>query len=102
MADDKALYAGGVGKRSRAFNRVSAELFPGGVSSPVRAFGGVGGEPPVIRKAKGALLTDVDGREYVDMIGAWGPMILGHGHPEVERAIIARIRRGIMTGTPSP
>ncbi len=91
-----------IGPRSRAYNKVSAGLFPGGVSSPVRAFGGVGGEPPVIRKAQGALLTDVDGREYVDLVGAWGPMILGHGHPIVMRAVLARIRRGIMTGTPSP
>ncbi len=92
----------GTGTRSRALNERAARLFPGGVSSPVRAFGGVGGEPPVISDAQGALLTDVDGREYVDMIGAWGPMILGHRHPEVEEAIIARVRHGIMTGTPSP
>jgi len=92
----------GVGPRSRAYNRITAGLFPGGVSSPVRAFGGVGGEPPVIRKARGAILTDVDGREYVDLLGSWGPMILGHGHPAVERAVIARIRRGVTTGTPSP
>ncbi len=95
-------HASGVGPRSRELNARTARLFPGGVSSPVRAFRGVGGEPPVIESAKGALLTDVDGREYVDMIGAWGPMILGHGHPEVEDAIIARVRQGIMTGTPSP
>jgi glutamate-1-semialdehyde 2,1-aminomutase len=92
----------GVGPRSRALNALAARMFPGGVSSPVRAFGGVGGQPPVIRKARGALLTDVDGRTYVDLIGAWGPMILGHGHPAVERAVLARVRRGIMTGTPSP
>ena len=92
----------GLGPRSRSYNALSAQLFPGGVSSPVRAFGGVGGQPPVIRKARGAILTDVDGRTYVDLIGAWGPMILGHGHPEVERSVIARLRRGIMTGTPSP
>jgi len=91
-----------IGPESRALNALTARLFPGGVSSPVRAFRGVGGEPPVIASAKGAVITDVDGREYVDMIGAWGPMILGHGHPEVEDAIVARIRRGIMTGTPSP
>ncbi len=92
----------GVGPRSRAYNELTARLFPGGVSSPVRAFRAVGGEPPVIRKARGALLTDVDGRTYVDMLGSWGPMILGHGHPAVERAVLARIRRGVTTGTPSP
>jgi glutamate-1-semialdehyde 2,1-aminomutase len=68
----------------------------------VRAFGGVGGEPPVIRKARGALLFDVDGNEYVDMVGSWGPMILGHAHPAVVRAVAARARRGLGTGTPTP
>jgi glutamate-1-semialdehyde 2,1-aminomutase len=81
---------------------VAAELFPGGVSSPVRAFKAVGGEPPVIRDAFGAILTDVDGREYVDLVGAWGPMILGHGHPDVLKAVAARVHRGIATGTPTP
>ena len=92
----------GVGPRSHAFNQVTGGLFPGGVSSPVRAFRGVDGEPPVIRKARGAWLQDVDGRRYVDLIGSWGPMILGHAHPEVTRAIQARVRRGLGTGTPSP
>jgi glutamate-1-semialdehyde 2,1-aminomutase len=72
------------------------------VSSPVRAFRGVGGEPPVIASAKGATLIDVDGRRYVDLIGAWGPMILGHGHPAVLRAIQRRAARSVATGTPSP
>ena len=93
---------GGAGPRSRAYNELTARLFPGGVSSPVRAFKAVEGEPPVIRKARGAILTDVDGNDYVDMLGSWGPMILGHGHPAVERAVIARIQRGVTTGTPSP
>ena len=94
--------AGGVGPKSRALNRAARALFPGGVSSPVRAFRGVGGEPPVIARAKRAHLFDVDGRRYVDLIGAWGPMILGHGHPEVVRALTQRARRSIATGTPSP
>jgi glutamate-1-semialdehyde 2,1-aminomutase len=68
----------------------------------VRAFRSVGGEPPVIAAAKGAWLTDVDGRRYVDLIGAWGPMIVGHGHPAVVAAVTARMRRGSATGTPSP
>ncbi len=89
-------------ERSRAYNRITGELFPGGVSSPVRAFAGVGGTPPVIRKAKGALLYDVDGNDYVDLVGSWGPMILGHAHPEVTRAVAARVQRGLGTGTPSP
>jgi glutamate-1-semialdehyde 2,1-aminomutase len=72
------------------------------VSSPVRAFAAVGGEPPVVAAAKGAWLIDADGRRYIDLIGAYGPMILGHRHPEVERAVAARLRRGGATGTPSP
>jgi glutamate-1-semialdehyde 2,1-aminomutase len=92
----------GVGPKSRALNRVARRLFPGGVSSPVRAFRGVGGEPPVIASAKGAWLTDADGRRYVDLIGAWGPMIVGHGHPEVVRAIQRRAAKSVATGTPSP
>lgn len=91
-----------VGPRSQSFNRITADLFPGGVSSPVRAFRGVGGEPPVIRKAEGAWLEDVDGRRYVDLVGSWGPMILGHAHPVVTRAVTARLRRGLGTGTPCP
>jgi glutamate-1-semialdehyde 2,1-aminomutase len=94
--------ADGLGPRSRGFNDRARALFPGGVSSPVRAFRGVGGEPPVIRRADGAWLTDVDGRRYVDLLCSWGPMILGHGHPEVLAAVGARIARGVSTGTPSP
>ena len=90
------------GRRSRALNAIARGLFPGGVNSPVRAFHAVGGEPPVIRKARGAWLTDVDGNRYVDLIGAWGPMIVGHGHPAVLAAVTRRIRRGVSTGTPSP
>ena len=93
---------GGAGPRSRAYNRVARGLFPGGVNSPVRAFKSVGGEPPVIRAAKGAWLTDVDGRRYVDCVGAWGPMVVGHGHPAVLAAVTRRMRRSVATGTPSP
>ena len=93
---------GGAGPRSRALNAVARRLFPGGVNSPVRAFKSVGGEPPVIRAAKGAWLTDVDGHRYVDLIGAWGPMIVGHSHPAVVAAVTRRMRRGSATGTPSP
>ena len=92
----------GVGPRSAGLNESARDIFPGGVSSPVRAFRGVGGEPPVMRRAMGALLTDVDGRIYVDLIGSWGPMVVGHGHPEVLNAVQERIKRGVSTGTPSP
>ena len=65
---------------------------PGGVSSPVRAFGAVGGTPLVIARARGATLVDVDGREYVDFVGSWGPLILGHAHPSVVEAVEAAAR----------
>ncbi|MCC7140066.1 MAG: glutamate-1-semialdehyde 2,1-aminomutase [Planctomycetes bacterium] len=93
---------GGAGPRSRRLNEAARRLFPGGVSSPVRAFKSVGGEPPVVRSARGPWLFDVDGHRYVDLIGAWGPMILGHGHPAVVAAVTRRVRRSVATGTPSP
>jgi glutamate-1-semialdehyde 2,1-aminomutase len=74
---------------------------PGGVNSPVRAFGAVGGVPRFMESAKGAYLYDVDGREYVDLIGSWGPMILGHAHPDVVEAVRAAAARGFSFGTPS-
>lgn len=74
---------------------------PGGVNSPVRAFRAVGGTPRFIASAKGPWLTDVDGNEYVDLICSWGPMILGHSHPEVERAVREAATNGFSFGTPS-
>jgi glutamate-1-semialdehyde 2,1-aminomutase len=74
---------------------------PGGVNSPVRAFNAVGGTPRFIASAKGAWLTDVDGNEYVDLICSWGPMLLGHAHPEVEAAVQAAVARGTSYGTPT-
>ncbi|MEE9464291.1 MAG: aminotransferase class III-fold pyridoxal phosphate-dependent enzyme, partial [Candidatus Neomarinimicrobiota bacterium] len=62
-------------------------LIPGGVNSPVRAFGSVGGDPVFMTRANGAWLTDADGNRYIDFIGSWGPMILGHAHPDVTAAI---------------
>src|SRR6186997_396406 len=62
-------------------------LIPGGVNSPVRAFRGVGGTPRFIRSARGATITDVDGKTYIDYVGSWGPMILGHADEEVVAAI---------------
>jgi glutamate-1-semialdehyde 2,1-aminomutase len=78
------------------------KVSPGGVNSPVRAFKGVGGTPRFIVSAKGATLTDADGRDYVDYIGSWGPMIVGHAHPHVIQAIESAARRGTSYGTPSP
>ena len=87
----------------------SAELFerarsviPSGVNSPVRAFGSVGGTPPFIVSAEGALLRDADGREYVDTVGSWGPMILGHANPQVVEAVREAARKGLSFGAPQP
>src|SRR5687768_3685394 len=75
---------------------------PGGVNSPVRAFRAVGGTPRFIVSAEGAWLTDADGERYVDLIGSWGPMLLGHAHPEVVAAVQQAASRGTSFGTPSP
>jgi glutamate-1-semialdehyde 2,1-aminomutase len=87
----------------------SAELFsralevtPGGVNSPVRAFGPVGGVPRFIERGAGPYLTDVDGREYVDLVCSWGPMILGHAHPSVVAAVSAALERGTSFGAATP
>src|SRR5947207_1999152 len=72
---------------SRKLQRRAERVVPGGVDSPVRAFRSVGGEPPFIVRGKGSHLWDADGYEYIDYIGSWGPMILGHAHPEVVKAI---------------
>lgn len=82
------------------FARARAAL-PGGVSSPVRAFGAVGGTPLVIASGQGAHVTDVDGRRYLDFVGSWGPLILGHAEPRVVAAVEAACRRGMSFGAPS-
>ena len=84
---------------SALFDRARA-VTPGGVNSPVRAFGAVGGTPRFIASASGAHLTDADGRTYVDLISSWGPMILGHAHPEVLAAVREAAGRGFSFGTP--
>ena len=76
-----------------AFVRAS-RVIPGGVNSPARAFGAVGGEPPFMARAEGAYLFDIDGHQYIDYIGSWGPMILGHGHPQVKTAVAECARAG--------
>ena len=85
----------------RAVSERALAVTPGGVNSPVRAFNAVGGTPRFIASAKGAWLTDVDGHEYVDLICSWGPMLLGHAHPEVEAAVRAAVARGTSYGTPT-
>src|SRR5215216_3034712 len=79
----------------------AVELMPGGVNSPVRAFRGVGGTPRFIAQASGATMTDVDGRTYIDYVGSWGPMILGHAAPEVLDAIAEALARGTSYGAPT-
>ncbi|WP_432091562.1 glutamate-1-semialdehyde 2,1-aminomutase [Streptomyces sp. NRRL F-5630] len=83
----------------RLFDR-ALQVTPGGVNSPVRAFGAVGGTPRFMASGQGAWLTDADGREYVDLVCSWGPMILGHAHPEVVDAVRAAVGRGTSFGTP--
>ena len=78
------------------------ELMPGGVSSPVRAFRSVGGEPPFIVAGHGARVRDADGHEYIDLICSWGPLIAGHAHPAVVAAITAQAARGTSYGLPTP
>jgi glutamate-1-semialdehyde 2,1-aminomutase len=87
--------------RSEAlFDRAGA-VIPGGVNSPVRAFGAVGGTPRFIASARGPYLVDADGNEYVDLICSWGPMILGHGHPEVVEAVRRAAEHGTSYGAPT-
>lgn len=83
-----------------AFARAQAVL-PGGVSSPVRAYGSVGGVPRFLASARGPYVTDVEGREYVDLVGSWGPALLGHAQPEVVAAVQAAAARGLSFGAPT-
>jgi glutamate-1-semialdehyde 2,1-aminomutase len=76
-------------------------VIPGGVNSPVRAYGSVGGTPPFLASARGAYVTDVEGREYVDLVGSWGPALLGHAHPEVVAAVQEAAARGLSFGAPT-
>ena len=79
----------------------ASRVIPGGVNSPVRAFRAVGGAPPFIARGEGARLWDVDGRSYVDFVGSWGPLILGHAAPAVVEAVIEAARRGTSYGAPT-
>jgi glutamate-1-semialdehyde 2,1-aminomutase len=86
---------------SRAAFARARRLIPGGVNSPARAFGAVGGEPIFFASAQGQFLTDIDGHTYLDYIGSWGPMILGHRHPRVVAAIEASLATGTSYGAPT-
>ena len=87
--------------RSSELFEKAQRVIPGGVNSPVRAFKGVGGSPIFIERATGAYLFDADGTRYIDYIGSWGPMLLGHNHPEVRDAAIEAAERGLSFGTPT-
>ena len=90
MTDSKGLWGRACG------------IIPGGVNSPVRAFRGVGGEPFFVARGQGARIWDVEGREYLDFLGSWGPLILGHAAPPVVDAIVAAAGRGTSYGAPTP
>ena len=77
------------------------EIIPGGVNSPVRAFNGVGGTPCFIKRAEGAYIYDADDKEYIDYVGSWGPMILGHNHPKILEAVIETAKNGLSFGAPT-
>ena len=90
MTDSTALFS-----RAQSF-------IPGGVNSPVRAFKGVGGTPVFIQKAQGAYIYDTDGKQYVDYVGSWGSMILGHNHPSILNAVLRAAENGLSFGAPTP
>jgi len=87
--------------RSESLFQTAQRVIPGGVNSPVRAFRGVGGAPFFVARAEGARLTDVDGRTYIDFLGSWGPLILGHAAPAVVEAVTEAVRRGTSYGAPT-
>ncbi|CAN5833954.1 glutamate-1-semialdehyde 2,1-aminomutase [soil metagenome] len=101
MSDSAAGLADPSAKSANWFARAS-RVTPGGVSSPVRAFRAVGGDPFFVERAEGARLWDVDGREYLDYVLSWGPMILGHAHPAVVAAVAEAAARGTSYGAPTP
>src|SRR5439155_6518155 len=87
--------------RSREAYERACRALPGGVNSPARAFGAVGGQPLFIARGEGPYLYDVDGNQYLDYVGSWGPLILGHAHPKVVRAVEETVRRGSSFGAPT-
>src|ERR1700732_1406601 len=87
--------------RSEALFARAQKLIPGGVNSPVRAFRSVGGSPPFIARGEGAHLFDVDGNEYIDYVGSWGPLLLGHRHPAIVAALEEALQSGTSFGAPT-
>jgi len=86
---------------SEALFKQAQQYLPGGVNSPVRAFNGVGGNPLFIKSAHGAYLIDEDNKEYVDYVGSWGPMIVGHAHPRIVAAVTDALKKGLSFGAPT-
>jgi len=106
VADEKKARVPGrprksAGKKSLALLRRAERVIPGGVNSPVRAYTAVGGSPPFIARGKGAQIWDADGRRYIDYVGSWGPLILGHAQPGVLRAVARAAARGTSFGAPT-
>ena len=87
--------------RSEQLYQAALKHIPAGVNSPVRAFNGVGGTPVFFQSAEGAYVVDADGKRYVDYVGSWGPMIVGHAHPEVLKAVSACMQNGLSFGAPT-
>ena len=87
--------------KSQLLFEAAQKHIPGGVNSPVRAFKGVGGDPVFFKTAKGAYLTDVDDKQYIDYVGSWGPAILGHAHPEVIKTVQEKAENGLTFGAPT-
>ncbi len=87
--------------RSEDLFEQAKKTIPGGVNSPVRAFNGVGGSPRFIEKADGAYIYDADGKAYIDYVGSWGPMILGHNHPKIRKAVLKAVENGLSFGAPT-
>jgi glutamate-1-semialdehyde 2,1-aminomutase len=100
VTTEKKSTVDSAGARSRELYERARVAIPGGVNSPVRAFRAVGGTPLFLDRGEGADVVDADGRRYLDFVGSWGPLILGHAHPEVVDAVAAAARRGMTFGAP--
>ena len=87
---------------SRELQKRAEQFIPGGVNSPVRAFKSVGGDPPFLVRGEGSKVYDADGNSYIDYVGSWGPLLLGHSAPEVVEAVIAAARKGTSFGASTP
>ena len=88
-------------EKSKAAFSEAKQHMPGGVNSPVRSFANVGGNPPFIGRAEGSKIYDIDGNEYIDYVGSWGPMVVGHAHPQVVKALQEAVTRGTSYGAPT-